>query len=89
MDIHFVLAPDASCAEFEWQQRTDCDYDHRTIDLLTSTPHQPANACLALSLLPIVNENGRMQVWKMREIKGLLRKSLFLINYWNRWGLGS
>lgn len=32
------------------------DYDQRTIDQLTSTLHQPANACFAPSLLPNVGE---------------------------------
>lgn len=67
----------------------DVDYTHRTLYLFTSTPHQPANAFLVPSLLPNAAENGRMQAWKMREIKGLSRKSLILLSYWNRWILGS
>jgi hypothetical protein len=33
------------------------DYDRRTIGRLTSTPHQPANAYLALGLHPKVGES--------------------------------
>ena len=50
------------------------DYGRSTVDQLTSTPHQPANACFAPSLLPNVAEYGPMQASKMRKIKGLARK---------------
>jgi len=50
------------------------DYTHETLDQLTSTPHQPANAGFAPSLLPNVGENGPMQVGKRRKIKGLPSK---------------
>ena len=56
---------------------------------LTSTPHQPANACFAPSLLPKVGESGPLQTSKSRKIKGLSRKSLKLLTYWNRCDLGS
>jgi hypothetical protein len=46
------------------------------IDPLTSTPHQPANACFAPSLLLKVCEIGPMQAWETRENKGLARKWL-------------
>jgi hypothetical protein len=52
----------------------ESDYNHLTIDQFTSTPHQPANACFAPSLLPNVAENGPLQGWKMRKIKGLACK---------------
>jgi hypothetical protein len=40
------------------KRKAEHDYDHLTFDLFTSTPHQPANACFAPSLLPNVDENG-------------------------------
>jgi hypothetical protein len=40
------------------RQRAKSDYSRQVIDPLTSTPHQPANACFAPSLLLNVAENG-------------------------------
>lgn len=57
------------------------DYRRLIIDPFTSTPHQPANACFAPSLLPNVAEKRLLQAGKLREIKDLLRKVLKIIDF--------
>ena len=69
--------------------RAEIDCNKEVLDLLTSTPHQPANACFAPSLLSNVAKNGPMQTWKMRKIKGLARKLLKRMDYRGRRDLGS
>ncbi len=50
------------------------DHDRRMDDQLTSTSHQPANACLAPGLLPKVSGYCPLLRWIMRQIKGLAHK---------------
>ena len=65
------------------------DYCRTAINQVTSTPHQPANACFAPSLLPNVAQIDPLEAWKLRGIKGLPRKALKYLGYRNRWGFGS
>jgi hypothetical protein len=67
----------------------ELDHLHDLSDQLTSTPHQPVNACFATRLLPNAAENDLLQAWKTRKIKGLSRKLLKKLVYRNRRGLGS
>lgn len=67
----------------------EVDYIYRILDRLTSTPHQPANACLAPSLPPDAAENDLLQAWKIPKIKGLAGKRLKRRDYRNRRDLGS
>ena len=48
-----------------------------------STPCQPAYADLARPMTVSAGESRVLSEWKMREIKGLSRKSLVLLSYWN------
>ena len=61
--------------------------DHRGRSV--STPCQPAYAILKRSMPVKAGECRALSEWKSREIKGLSRKSLVLLSYWNRWGFGS
>lgn len=84
LNVNFGECRRAAGGGAELRAGAASDYKHLIINRLTSTPHQPANACLVPSLLPNVGENGQTQASKFREIKGLSPKSLFLLSYWNR-----
>ena len=85
----------ASCANGakvdgrERQVRAESDYDHLTIHHFTSTPHQPATARFKLFLQVNPGEYWWVQGSKSRLIKGLARKALKFLSYWNRLGFGS
>ena len=64
--------------------RAESDYDRLTIDQFTSTPHQPATARLTPVLQLDPGEYWWVQGSKSCQIKGLARKSLKYLSYWNQ-----
>ena len=63
----------------------------RLLSLLraTSTPHQPATAGFARLLQADADERRWMRGRYLRMIKGLSRKGLVSISYWNCFAFGS
>ena len=68
---------------------TFLDYDLAGQKLPTSTPHQPATARFVPVLQVYPGECWWMHGSKLSLIKGLARKLLKCISYWNRSGFGS